>query len=457
MALIFVLGNPPYIFARNKKFTSKLKKYYYAFYEIQKYQLNTYGLFTERTYNLLTNNGFFGFIIPNNWLTIDSFSEFRKFILNNSSKLKIINIYDKIFDTASVDSCILIFSKDIPNKLVLAEMTNNTMDVVGEFNFDEFENNDNIINISLLKEKGVIEILKKIEVVSSDLVTLHKVSTGLKAYEVGKGTPPQTEDIKKYRKFHSKEKLGKDYLPYLQGRDVKRYKISWSGEYLKYGNHLSAPRKSVPFTGTRILVRQIPSKLPYCINATLVSGEILHDLNSMVIFNGNINDSKFVISILNSKLISFWFFYKLGKLQRKTFPQFKVKELKTFPIFNNPSKQEKNNLISLVDEITQENNDLDTTIESFNNFLEVELGIKINKTINGFYNLKFDDFFMKINKKNVDDNKYNLLKKNFTKSVEIINQLNEKINITNEKINNLVYKLYSLTEEEINFIENVNK
>ena len=38
------------------------------------------------------------------------------------------------------------------------------------------------------------------------------------------------------------------------------------------------------------------------------------------------------MGILNSRLISFWFIHSFGKLQRKIFPQFKVKELRTFPI-----------------------------------------------------------------------------------------------------------------------------
>jgi hypothetical protein len=39
-----------------------------------------------------------------------------------------------------------------------------------------------------------------------------------------------------------------------------------------------------------------------------------------------------VLSVLNSKLISYWFVHKFGKLQRGTFPQFKVNELSIFPI-----------------------------------------------------------------------------------------------------------------------------
>jgi hypothetical protein len=41
---------------------------------------------------------------------------------------------------------------------------------------------------------------------------------------------------------------------------------------------------------------------------------------------------KFLLGVVNSRLVSYWFEKKFDKLQRKIFPQFKVKELAEFPI-----------------------------------------------------------------------------------------------------------------------------
>ncbi len=47
----------------------------------------------------------------------------------------------------------------------------------------------------------------------------------------------------------------------------------------------------------------------------------------------NIRESpEAILGILNSRLTSFWFVHKFGKMQRETFPQFKVNELADFPI-----------------------------------------------------------------------------------------------------------------------------
>jgi hypothetical protein len=138
--------------------------------------------------------------------------------------------------------------------------------------------------------------------------------------------------MKEKRIYHSRRKTDETYLNYLDGKDVNRYYLNWSGEYLKYGNNLAAPRNNFNlFSTKRILVRQIPSKPPYCINACLTNEIYLNDLNSMNIINIKI-EAKYILALLNSKLISFWFMYKFGKLQRGIFPQFKINELKLFPI-----------------------------------------------------------------------------------------------------------------------------
>ena len=112
-----------------------------------------------------------------------------------------------------------------------------------------------------------------------------------------------------------------------------RYKIGWSGQYIKYGKNLSRPRKYELFTGERILVRQIPNQLPNCINAAFIDTVAINDNNSMIIKIIDTNFSiKYILGVLNSKLISKWFAIYFGKLSRKIFPQFKINELRIFPI-----------------------------------------------------------------------------------------------------------------------------
>ena len=101
---------------------------------------------------------------------------------------------------------------------------------------------------------------------------------------------------------------------------------------MKYGDCLAAPRDEKLFTSPRILVRQIPSPPPHSINAVFTKEYLLNDINSMIIYDFHEIEPLFTLAILNSKITTFWFVNTFDKFQRKTFPQFKVKELATFPI-----------------------------------------------------------------------------------------------------------------------------
>ena len=328
-----IIGNPPYVFARGGHFDEKTKRYYYENFPLASYQLNTYLLFIDRAFHLLKNGGYFGFIIPNTWLTIDTFSPLRKFLLEETSNLQIINIFDKVFREANVDTCLLIFKKGKPSNVALGEFKEGQLKIVGNFPVSQFKKNNYILNIALAKNKDKAAILEKISENSKPLTELATASTGLKAYQEGKGKPKQTKVIKDERVFHAKNKKDDTYKKYLEGRDVCRYYLGWSGEYLSYGNWLAEPRKSVPFNGARILIRQIPSSPPHSINAVFSDKEFLNDINSMIVFDFKC-EALYLLAVLNSKITTFWFANTFDKFQRKTFPQFKVKELATFPIPN---------------------------------------------------------------------------------------------------------------------------
>lgn len=385
-----VIGNPPYVFARGKNFDESVKKYFYDNYKLANYQLNTYLLFIERAYNLLQQGGYFGFIVPNTWLTIDTFAPLRKFLLEEVGSLQIINIYDKVFGDANVDTCLVIFRKGRRSKVTLGEFRDSKLKIVGKFAPDDFKENNYIINISLAKDKDKMMILKKISERSKQLKDSATPSTGLKAYQTGKGKPPQTEEMKNNRVFHSTDRESGTHIKYLEGRDVMRYALGWSGEYLNYGDWLAEPRKSVPFEGKRILVRQIPSQPPYAINAVFTKEKYLNDINSMVIFEFK-KDPFFLLAVLNSRLTTFWFANTFDKFQRKTFPQFKVKELATFPIPEASEKEQAEiaKLAELMIDLQKEAQDItDNTDKHARLMTEIEkLDEKIDRAIYKLYGL----------------------------------------------------------------------
>ena len=281
----------------------------------------------------MERNGILSYIVPNNWLTINTNKELRKFVLQKKS-VKIVNFLSQVFESASVDSSIIIYSKNDGSDLISLYEYVDHFNLITTKSVEYFLNKtDFIINIESFKNIIFFEMLDKIELKAIELKEVANVKAGLQAYEVGKGIPVQTSEMKDNRIYHSLSKIDDNYFKYLNGSDVCRYATNWSGEFLKYGNNLASPRKDFSiYSSKRILVRQIPSKFPFCINACLIENTMLNDRNSMNIVNFKNYSQEFVLGILNSKLISFWFVYKFGKMQRGIFPQFKINELEMFPI-----------------------------------------------------------------------------------------------------------------------------
>jgi len=350
-----VIGNPPYVFARNsqsKGMTDAKKSYYYRNYKLSEYQINLYPLFLEKGTDLLKINGLLCFITPNNWLTLNTNKKLRQFVLKQSN-VSILNFYKRVFESAVVDSAIVLYQKSNGNTeketIKLSEWEKNYTQVAIVEKKKILNGHCCVINIEAFKSGSTGALVAKIEGAGKPLEKFSDVKAGLKAYETGAGQPRQTEEMKKDRIYHS-ETCGKGYVKYLDGKDVCRYSLGWSGEYLKYGKHLAAPRKDWQlFSTPRILVRQIPSSPPYCINACYTDETLLNDLNSMNIVRIKISPL-YLLGVLNSRVISYWFVHKFGKLQRGTFPQFKINELAQFPI-PNISAQQQQPIITLVDKV----------------------------------------------------------------------------------------------------------
>lgn len=314
-----VIGNPPYIFARNQSFTDEMKAYYSRNYEVSEYQANTYTIFMELAYMLMRQGGTFAYIIPNNFLTIQTNSKIRQFITSNTSNVTLINSLDKIFADASVDNCIIFFKKNEPNWIEVAELKSGEFNTIGRVNLDFF-GQEPTFSISMVKYRQAVDVFHKVSnfprLECSEVAT---VNSGIKAYETGKGTPKMTVEDKNNRIYHSKKRVDEGYIRYLDGENVSRYKMSWNGEYIKYGENLAAPRDKRIFENPRILVRQIPSHSAYAIEAVYTDTDVINHLNSMIVTNIKVNPY-YLLGVINSKLISLWFFMKFDKFQRRLFP-----------------------------------------------------------------------------------------------------------------------------------------
>ncbi|MCX7049062.1 MAG: Eco57I restriction-modification methylase domain-containing protein [Candidatus Sumerlaeota bacterium] len=262
-----IVGNPPYIFTREliKEYE---KDYYNRVYKQTQFKINTYLLFAEKGFYLLKDSGQLGFITPNNWLTLETSSRFRHFILSETRSIQIVNSREKVFESASVDTSILVFGKTGHEEVIIRELEHGKIGPVIIRNKPcVYLNIHNHIISYVAHQSGGenITLLQKISYQGVFLETIAEVRNGIQAYTVGEGTPRQTEQMKRDRVYHGFDRKDSTWVKYVDGVDVGRYELGWSKQFVKYGINLTRPRKKEFFQGERLLVRQIPASPPYSI------------------------------------------------------------------------------------------------------------------------------------------------------------------------------------------------
>ncbi len=269
-----VVGNPPYVFLRNKNMDDAAKAYYRERYKLYSLKPRTDVYFFEKSFSLLKSDGFIGFIAPNNLLTIGSLKDFRKYLLLEYDLINLVNSRDKVFLSANVDTMIISARKAKKEQIIsVQELISGKFDPIGTIPQTQFLNDDCVISYDLFSAPLKSQLIKKIEEQSSRLEKHCDISNGIVVYKMNNGIPPQSREMAEKRIYHSSVKEGNDWISYIDGSDLRRYSFKWSGCYVKYGENIAERRSSIPFDRSRILVRVIPSKPPFSINAMRIGAQ----------------------------------------------------------------------------------------------------------------------------------------------------------------------------------------
>jgi hypothetical protein len=206
--------------------------------------------------------------------------------------------------------------------------------------------------IALAASAGVTRVIDKIRMNSIPIESRFDVRTGLQAYERGKGHPPQTRNDVREHVFDRDKREDKNSIRYLEGHDIARYFLSWSGMWMQYGSWLAQPREIGLFTRPRVLLREITAPLPYCLYSTFASEPYLNNKSILNILHPEDSESdlKVLACIINSRLLSVFYKNHAVKGARTIFPKVVIKNLREFPFPKLISQKTAADLAALSDE-----------------------------------------------------------------------------------------------------------
>ncbi|MFH1977955.1 MAG: N-6 DNA methylase, partial [Candidatus Aenigmatarchaeota archaeon] len=110
-----VIGNPPYI--RIQTLENKSVDFFNLHYNSAKKNYDIYALFVEKGFSLLKEGGMLGFILPSKFFNADYGAGLRKIIADNKALYKIMDFKDfQVFDDATTYTCLLFLKKSKNNK-----------------------------------------------------------------------------------------------------------------------------------------------------------------------------------------------------------------------------------------------------------------------------------------------------------------------------------------------------
>jgi len=197
-------------------------------------------------------------------------------------------------------------------------------------------------------DSAELNVLSRMESGGEKLGELTDMFYGIKVYQIGKGKPPQTEKIRDTKPFTLATQKNKSFLPFFDGKHIGRYQLLWDdNNWLYYGPWVAEPRFPEKFEGEKLLVRKIVAdtliatyipKTSYC-NTLLYVVKIHNDAGLLY---------KFLLGILCSRLLGWYFRKKFQISFEDTFPQILLRDMMQFPI---PLQglEAQNKMVSLVE------------------------------------------------------------------------------------------------------------
>ncbi|MBF1601429.1 MAG: Eco57I restriction-modification methylase domain-containing protein [Prevotella sp.] len=236
-----VIGNPPYIQLQNNG--GELAKLYEGCgYSTFDRKGDIYCLFYERGWQLLKKGGHLCYITSNKWMRAGYGEKTRDFFANKTNPLLLIDFVGvKIFESATVDTNILLFSRSNNQHKTTCAITNK-------------QNKDSVKNLSdFVRQQDIICDLST----SDSWVILSPIEQSIKRKIEAVGTPLKDWDINIYRGVltgcneafiistakrneilancqteDERKRTAELIRPILRGRDIKRYGYEWAELWL---------------------------------------------------------------------------------------------------------------------------------------------------------------------------------------------------------------------------------
>lgn len=369
-----------------------------------------------------------------------------------------------------------------------------------------FRTNEYVMTPTVVKGGSILSKIQSNSIPFGD-ITDTSASIGVYGYE----------EVAKENKFISKIPLNKEWKPALRGHDIARYQINFGGEYVHYGRWLFRPRDEKYFNHAKILwqlIRKVsmPSRLVATLDAEAKYYPIANINAAIPVGKYTL---QYLLALFNSKTLNYWYRHYYHRVDInlesvRTLPirriAFKLPESERKVLVDQVRQLYEENLLKmllfveerlaaqpeesdvihdllafLAEQMLDLNKRKQAEQKRFLNWLEGVLKIspdrqgntglnaltrksRLNNYVGDYqtneselsYEELEDILFKNRSRLGVglsDVHFTSRLRMEYDKSLAILRPVKEQLSRTDKLIDQVVYKLYSLTEDEIAIVE----
>jgi len=332
-----VIGNPPY----GADIPPKTREIIARLYHHQNNPADSYLLFMEKAHHLLKPNGLVSYIVSNTWLPSLTFQKIRRFLTSVFTWRSLLVVRTKVF-AAVVDTNVFLFEKSKPKAtgaLPVYFYTDDGVQHAHTLPWAEIPKTGDAINVVF--DPKAQALFRKMSGASWLLKVNTDVYNGVKPFEKGKGTPPQTAETMRDKPFVAEgcsKPAGKNWMPLLRGSLIHRYVTFWNDDsWIQYGPWLAAPRDPAIFNAPdKLFVRQTGDS----IIATHGGEGFVARNNLHIILPKKDTNLLFLLGILNSRSVGFLYSF-INPEKGEALAEVKKNHVEKLPIPNATASQQK--------------------------------------------------------------------------------------------------------------------
>lgn len=345
--------NPPYM--GSKGMNIELKQYLDKYFKNTKSDL--FAVFMELDKLYIKNNGFMSMINQHSWMFVTTFSEIRKYIINNSIINNMIHLGPRAFEEidgevvqSTAFTIRIVKQKQYKGKYI--RLTDSYSAIDKKNDFEKLNDSRNIEYEKLyLSSNSEFELIEGYPITywtSNQLKDIFRTGENINKYIDDLGSGNKTANNEKYLRFMwevKSEDLLNKWVKYTKGGSYRKwygnleYIVDWSEEaknFYKCNKTSNILKESQQFidgiTYTELTTKDF--------NGRVLEKDTLFDMSGPAIIIENTNNRNYILGLLNSKVGN-----KIFSLLNSSL-HVKLNDIARFPFIYNEKYLEKiNNLV----------------------------------------------------------------------------------------------------------------